>query len=313
MAKLPRRSARDLSLWLVVAGLFAPATAQAGVDLIGTWHVLVHYTDDNTSAPDRPRWNDRVWVFARKGSRLEWTEYPIVVFADDTGRFERRSTGQYARVLGAWEPSEAQLRNIEGGLKINTRGSKKKSLRGSDAGGWRTVSRSRPASASIITYQENWSIEGMPQLPVFTQEDVMGSARSEALEGVTRYETAAVGAGGNVLTGRYERDGTRHGTFRMRRAGEVGMLDEKSQSEIQRQGVIRGAQSSRVLREQVRERVERAVEREGIQLSEEQIERLVTESIRLFAEGAERGQAEQEMRRLIRERYTGGESPPRAD
>ena len=115
MAKLPRRGARDLRrLALAILLLLAPAAASAGVDLVGTWHVLIHYTDDHTSHPDQMRWLDRVWVFGKKGSKLHWTEYPIVVFSDDSGRFERRSTGQYARVIGAWEPSQSQLDNAPG-------------------------------------------------------------------------------------------------------------------------------------------------------------------------------------------------------
>ena len=49
----------------------------------------------------------------------------------------------------------------------NPRGMKSKSLRGSDAEGWASASRARAASASVITYTENWSIEGMPDRPVF--------------------------------------------------------------------------------------------------------------------------------------------------
>jgi murein DD-endopeptidase MepM/ murein hydrolase activator NlpD len=283
--------------------LLAPAAARAEIDLVGTWHVLVHYTDDNTSHPDEMRWSDRVWVFEKKGSKLRWTEYPIVVFSDDSGRFERRSTGQYARVLGAWEPSESQLANIEAGLKINTRGSKKKSLRGSDAEGWRTTSRARAASASVITYQENWSIEGLLDLPVILQEDMMGSGRSETMEGVARYETTAVEESGAVLVGRYERDGTRHGSFRMRRSGDVGRLEEKSQSEIQAQGVRRGLETSQEARKQARESLEEVIRSSGLQLTDEQVDELVTKAIRLFLSGASGEQVAREIRKSMLETY----------
>jgi murein DD-endopeptidase MepM/ murein hydrolase activator NlpD len=283
--------------------LLAPAAARAGIDLVGTWHVLVHYTDDNTSHPDEMRWSDRVWVFEKKGSKLHWTEYPIVVFSDDSGRFERRSTGQYARVIGAWEPSESQLANIEAGLKINTRGSKKKSLRGSDEEGWHTTSRARAASASVITYQENWSIEGLSELPVILQEDVMGSGRSETMEGAARYETTAVEEGGNVLVGRYERDGTRHGSFRMRRSGKVGMLEEKTQSEIQAQGVRRGLETSGEVRKLARESIEEAVRPYGIELTPEQMDDLVTKAIRLHLSGATQEQSAREIRKAMLETY----------
>ncbi len=222
---------------LAVLFFAAPSLAEDGVDLIGTWHVLVHYRDDHTVRPEQERWDDRVWVFERSGSRLRWTEYPIVVFSDETGRFERRSTGQYARVLHAWEPNAKQLADIHSGLQYNTRGSKSKTLRGSDADGWASQRRSGAISASVITYTENWMIEGMPARPVFTRTDVMGSARTENVEGVTQYATDEVDAGGDVLRGTFERDGSRHGTFRMMRAGAVTTVKDRSQSERQREAM----------------------------------------------------------------------------
>lgn len=242
MAQLPGRRALHLSA-VLVAALVAAGPAGA-VDLEGTWHVLVHYTDANSSSPEQMRWQDRIWVFEHKGSKLRWTEYPIVVFANEEGRFERRASGQYARVLGAWEPSPVQLENIKSGLRINTRGSRQKSLRGSDEDGWHSTARARATSASVITYQENWSIEGAGKLPVFRQDDVMSSLRAEELEGVTLYETTGVEEDGNVLVGRFDRDGSRKGTFRMTRSGEVGTLDEKTQSELQAQAFERSAGSS---------------------------------------------------------------------
>ena len=226
MAQLPRRRALDLSLLLLAASLL-PAAPAAAFDLVGTWHVLVHYRDAASGAPEQLRWQDRIWVFERKGKKLRWTEYPIVVFASQAGRFENLSTSGAVRVLGAWEPNESQLANIEAGLRINTRGSKKKSLRGSDAEGWRSTARAQAASASVITYQENWSVSGLPDAPVFDQHDVMASARTETLEGLTRYETTSIEAGGDLLRGRYQRDGSRTGTFVMRRSGEVGLLEPR--------------------------------------------------------------------------------------
>jgi hypothetical protein len=242
MAQLSRHRARHLIAWLAVLPL-VPAVAQAELDLVGTWHVLVHYTDDHSNSPDQQRWLDRVWVFSRKGKKLYWAEYPIVVFSDEKGRFERSAVG-YSRVLGAWEPSEAQRRNIQAGLEINSRGAKKKSLRGSDEEGWHTTARARPGSASIITYQENWSVESLQALPLFVQEDVMASARSESLEGVTRYETTAVETGGSVLIGRYDRDGSRRGTFRMTRSGAARPLTERSQREVQADALRRSGVES---------------------------------------------------------------------
>jgi hypothetical protein len=308
MAQLPRRRTQHLKPFaaaalrvLPVLPLALASVSSAQVELEGTWHVLVHYTDDNSTHPEQPRWQDRVWAFERKGSRLQWIEYPIAVFEDEGGRFERRSTGQYARVLGSWEPDANQLADIRDGLKVNTRGMKKKSLRGSDAAGWRTTHRSRAASASVITYQENWGIEGLPRLPVFVQEDVMASARSETLEGVTRYETTAVGDGGELLEGRYERDGSRHGTFQMRRAGEVGMLEEKSQSEIQAQGARRGLATSAVFREEARQALERSLTERGLEPSEEQRDALTSRVVELLLSGASDGQVAEEIGKMLEE------------
>jgi len=231
-----------LSLFFHSSSLAEPEEPSAeeksggNVDLLGTWYVLVYYTDDNTANPDRVRWEDHVWVFEKSGSRIKWEQYPIVIFDDENGRFERRSTGQYARVLGAWEPSESQLSDIRDGLQVNDRGSKQKTLRGSDQSGWKTSSRNRPSSVSIVTYTENWTIEGLPESPVFERRDSMGGGLTDSLEGVTRFATTRVLPSGNRLRGTFERDGTRHGTFRMMRSGPVGGLKKaaKSQSEMQR-------------------------------------------------------------------------------
>ncbi|MEE2677262.1 MAG: hypothetical protein VX546_01665 [Myxococcota bacterium] len=234
MAQFPRRRTRALTAAAVAAlALVLPGVAAAELDLTGSWHVLVHYRDDATNHPERDRWLDRLWVFEEKNGKLYWTEYPIVVFSDETGRFERRSSGQYARVLGNWEPSELQLANIQAGLQTNSRGSKKKKLKGSDAEGWKSTYRARPGSASVVTYQENWSVDDATGLPVFTQEDVMSSVRTETLEGVTRYATQGVENGGEILVGTYARDGTRHGTFRMTRSGGAIPLKKRDQREIQ--------------------------------------------------------------------------------
>lgn len=218
---------------LLAAWCCIPAAAAAQVDLEGTWYVLVHYTDQNVTNREQMRWDDRVWTFKRSRSQLKWRQHPIVVFSDGVGRFERRVTGQYARVLGGWEPNETQARNIQTGLRVNSRGVKQKSLRGSDQGGWRTGTRRRVASALSMTYQDDWSIQSLGALPVFEQSDGVGSSEDENLEGTTVYRTEAVETGGNVLVGSYDRDGTRRGTFRMTRSGPTRGLEKRDQREIQ--------------------------------------------------------------------------------
>lgn len=215
--------------WML--GLAAPCPA-AAVELAGTWYVLIHYKDDNAGNPEAERWDDRVWVFEKQGNGLRWTEYPIAVFDDESGRFERRDTGQYARILGSWEPSEGQLADIRDGLQVNSRGSKTKTLRGSDAQGWTSGRRGASGSASVISYEEVWAIEGLPARPVFTRSDYMGGGRTDTLEGGIEYATTESSA--DQLRGTYERDGTRHGTFRMLRSGAVGELKGAgSQQELQ--------------------------------------------------------------------------------
>lgn len=240
MAKLPRRRTRGLTVALALAAAISFASARAdevrgeAVDLIGTWHVLIHYTDDHAHATDQMRWDDKVWVFERSGSRLRWTEYPIVVFRDQTGRFESLGGARASRVLGGWEPNEAQLAQIRAGLEVNDRGSKSKTLREHGEDGWRSTTRPSAASASIVTYVENWSIERASETPIFRREDILGSGRAESLEGVTEYATTEVAAGGNVLRGTFERDGSRHGTFRLLRAGAAQGVKGSGKSEGER-------------------------------------------------------------------------------
>jgi hypothetical protein len=220
VAQLPRRLAPHLrGLQAALALLLWPVADAAAIDLAGTWHVLVHHRDAKTANPEADRWEDRVWEFERKGARLVWTEYPIVTFDDESGRFERRAgTGQYARVLHAWAPSPAQLANIRAGIAVNDRGSQRKSLRRNGAS-WSSTARSSPTSVSVITYEELWSIEDPEGLPVFRQVERLGSESAEGAEGRTQWRTAEVLEDGALLVGSWDRDGTRVGTFEMRRAG----------------------------------------------------------------------------------------------
>jgi hypothetical protein len=173
-------------------------------------------------------------VFEAEGGRLRWTEYPIVVFEDQTGRFEQVGGSRPSRVVHFWEPNPGQLAQIREGLDINPRGSRSKTLRGSDAAGWHSGKKDTYQSARFITFQELWEITGMPDLPSFTRNDVLGSVATEDLKGRTRWEGEWVDPGGRVIRGRYDRDGTRVGTFRMMRTGEVGTVKSGGESESER-------------------------------------------------------------------------------
>jgi hypothetical protein len=72
----------------------------------------------------------------------------------------------------------------------------------------------------VIGYHESWSIEQVEQLPVFARDDVLGSARTENMQGLTRYTTLEVLEGGRQLRGRFERDDELRGSFRLTRAGD---------------------------------------------------------------------------------------------
>jgi hypothetical protein len=302
------------ALWMALLALAAGATGAAGeptVDLTGTWHVLIHYRDDTAHDREQMRWDDRLWSFQRDAKGLEWTEYPIVVFQDETGRFEKSRTGLH-RVVGAWDPSPPQLAEIKSGLEYNTRGTKSKTLRGSDAGGWSSGARgASPAAANVITYSESWSITGLPTKPVFTRDDVLGSASAEHMEGRTQYVTQSVEENGDLLRGTFERDGTRHGTFTMRRSGVAKVTEGSGKTQSQREtetffrnygtgdfftaaeiqamkdGVGAANDGGKRLREQVRAEIEKKTREQGVDpsLVEPQIDKLTEKISSMLLEG----------------------------
>jgi hypothetical protein len=299
---------------LVFAAAAGRAAAEPTVDLSGTWHVLIHYRDDTAHDPKQMRWDDRLWAFQRDAKGLGWTEYPIVVFEDETGRFEKSATGLH-RVVGAWEPSPVQLAQIQSGLEYNPRGTKSKTLTGSDAGGWSSGGRGgSPTAANVITYSETWSIAGLPTRPVFTRDDILGSASAEHMEGRTQYVTESVEEGGNLLRGTFERDGTRHGSFTMRRSGAAKVTEGSGKTQTQRviesyyqnyggadffstaelqalkDGVAAGGapkDGGQELREKVRAEVERKTREQGVEpsLVEPQIDRLTEKVSSMLLEG----------------------------
>ncbi len=290
------------AVWLVLALLFA-APASAEIDLIGTWYVLIHYKDDNAPNPDLERWDDKVWVFAKKGRSITWTEYPIVVFDDEKGRFERRHTGQYARILHFWEPTASQRSDIRDGLQVNSRGSKNKRLRGSDAKGWSSSRSSGAASASVVTYQEVWTIEGMPTKPVFSRMDFLGGGRTDTMEGLTQYATTKIENG--VLHGTFERDGTRHGTFRRMRSGEAGAVKgAKDQRELQQQAFRRSIEQSPEARADAARMIREELEKAGLSLPEEDVQQLAGESVAMFLQGVPDSEISQRLTARVREKLT---------
>jgi hypothetical protein len=191
-----------------------------GFALSGAWHVLVHYEEDASSGAKRERWDDRAWVFETEGDRLRWTEYPIVVFDDETGRFEKDGANRASRTLRHWQPDEAQLADIKNGLAVNERGMAAATLRRSE-GSWVSEPEQATASASMIRYVESWRVDPAAEGPIFVREDALRSERAEDLTGVTIYTTREAADGRRLLRGDFERDGTQHGTFTMTRAAGV--------------------------------------------------------------------------------------------
>jgi len=298
-----RQTALVLLAGVLLLGAATPAAAQ--LDLAGTWHVLVHYTDQNTNNPDILRWDDRVWEFEHKRNRLAWIEYPIVVFGDETGRFERRATGQHARVLGAWEPNDGQLADIRSGLKINTRGVTEKLLRGSDDQGWSTSGRARRGSASVITFEKSWRIEDPTGLPRFIQEDTLGGAGGTEAEGATRYETTEVEPDGSVLRGSFDRDGTRRGTFVMRRSAATGRLELRPQAAIQQEAARRSLQTDQSARRALHEMLQASLAENGISLAPDQVDRISNELIEMYVRGASTEKVERYAEELVRREFFG--------
>jgi len=206
-----------------------PSQGEEPLDLVGTWFVLVHYTDPETANPEATRWKDLVWVFAREGSRLEWIEYPLVFFEDQTGRFENEF-----RILGAWEPTPTQLKTIENGPRVNDRGARRKSLRGSDTRGWTSVGRRPRSAVNVMSYQENVKIENLTGEPLFERSDGVSSAIASEDAGVTLYQVTEIMPGQRRMKGDYQRDERLKGRFEMRRTRPVRGLKKKEKTPNER-------------------------------------------------------------------------------
>jgi hypothetical protein len=192
------------------------AVPAAAFDPVGTWYVLVHYRDLRSAQPEQVQWEDRLWVFEREGEALRFREYPAVRFGDESGRYER--TGEVlARTLGAWEPSEGQRREIAAGLAADAYGARDKRLRKA-AAGWSSA-KSRFDSARVVGFESTVEVDLAGAAPRFVVSDTLGSsAAAQGLEGRTEYRGETIAEDGSV-TGRFDRDGRRVGTFVLLRSG----------------------------------------------------------------------------------------------
>jgi hypothetical protein len=206
------RAATSIRRCVVALVLLLAASTARAVDLEGTWYLLVHYRDAGSSNPDALRWEDRVWHFQRDDERLLWTDYELVSFVDSRGRFERDR-----RVVGAWEPSRSQRREIERGLFPNPRGARVLALEQQADGVWRT--RSDPdslrRSRALMSFGLAGSVAGARDLPIFTIDEMLRAPGSVASLSNTVMTTKSASPDGDRLTGDYARSGDRRGTFRM--------------------------------------------------------------------------------------------------
>ncbi len=299
------------------------ASPGAARDLAGTWYVLAHYRDSATANPDAERWEDRIWVFERSGSRMRWIEYPIVVFDNSSGRFERLGTNRAARTLARWEPDESQLGNIRRGLQVNERGKRSKTLRGSDSEGWRSSGASGGFSANTLTYHTIWEVEDPNGLPVFSIRESLGGATAESLDGVTEYRTRSIEPDGS-LRGEFNRDATRSGSFWIVRSGGTREVEGSGKTNAERVrelffGQMGGLGTSlsgerpegpeadamrAEARTRIRSQIEENMRSQGMDPSRYQpeIERM---SDRILAEW-ERGESPEQIERMIREGQISG-------
>lgn len=203
----------------MLLALALPVPAAAELDLMGTWHLLVHYQEPDSEEPERWHWHDRLWVFAAEGDRVRFTEYPVVVFDRRSGRYERGLNGQWLQSEGAWEPDARQLGEIEAGLTVNPRGSRSKTLRATGDGRLSSARAGGYDSARFVTFETRVEIDPRGALPEIVIRDSLDSSAAEGREGVTRYGAESVDASGARIEGRYERDGRQRGRFVMRRSG----------------------------------------------------------------------------------------------
>jgi hypothetical protein len=197
--------------WILAAALFvsacvAPTAERAGsegLDLSGTWYVLVQARESGTSDLEAFEVEGAVWRFERFGGRLRWTLYASPIFDDEGG-------GVFS---GSGPPTARQVEERTRGLVVSQRNAVEGTLVGSDAAGWSSEGNGRPLSATALSFTRQLRIADLAALPVFTIAETLGSAGAEDLGAWTRYEAFEVET--DRLLGRYERQGERVGRFAM--------------------------------------------------------------------------------------------------
>jgi hypothetical protein len=218
-----RLAPRHIGAWIAILGLLGPASEPASANssrseapsLLGTWYVLIHYRREGSPYPRRWYWDERVWTFQREGDALAWTEYTLVKFEDQQGRFEHLRTPRARRLLGAWTPNRRQRRELETGIGVNSRGSRRKLLTGDATVGWRSAVLEHAVAPGRKGYAEDWRIdvvEGLPEFRLTTELQHWGGAREL---GASIYRAEQKDRRGSELRGTYLSGDDRRGRFRM--------------------------------------------------------------------------------------------------
>ena len=220
---LRRLAPRHIGACIAVLGLLGPASEPASANpsrseapsLLGTWYVLIHYRREESPYPRRWYWDERVWTFHREGDTLAWTEYTLVKFEDQKGRFEHLRTSRARRLLGAWTPNRRQRLQLETGIGVIGRGSRRKLLTGDATVGWKSAVLEHGAAPGQKGYAEDWRIdvlEGLPEFRLTTQLQHWGGAREL---GASIYRAEEKDRRGAELRGTYLSGDDRRGRFRM--------------------------------------------------------------------------------------------------
>ena len=183
--------------------------------LLADWYVLIHFEGRPEGETEGPQWEDQIWTIKASKENLRWTIFPHVEMKRTRGRYQERSDGLVALSPGTWSPDAQQWEEIRSGLKTDPYSSRSKTLRPSGPDAWRSSGRLRSASASMVGYHELWTILFEGDLPVFSRVDSMGSARTDVVDGQTRFITEARDPDKGELVGRYQRGETFQGRFRM--------------------------------------------------------------------------------------------------
>jgi murein DD-endopeptidase MepM/ murein hydrolase activator NlpD len=111
---------------------------------------------------------------------------------------------------------------------------------------------------------------------------------------------------GGVVSGSFERDGTRHGTFRMLRSGEVGAVKgAASQQELQEKAFRRTLEDSSSARAETVQQVKDMLEEAGVGLPDADLEEIANETLAMYLDGVPAPEVQTRMRERLREKLTG--------